>query len=995
MDKILLDHQKGILDKDEAISELRNIMNRKDAKEILVNTLAFALKSFSLREENVHSSFNLMFEFGFKMEKERVDPFTGFSKLVVGGLLLEGVTAKDLVIRANALVGLNIALRVMEGEDLNKFDLCGKEISQILFRIVLNDKSLLARGVSISILGLIPDGKDHLIKVIMTYPGYVERFNSLSVIQLRFLDEADINSLMSRMLDENFKVRKSFYKSLLKNLDDFAKLMPKVISWSHLVIICQFGLNDMDESVRKSCLNFVVEFIGRTFGGGTFSSNAFVSFLDKMVESISAEDSFDITAANLEVVAELLLPNIFDKNRQNANSFFQSLFEGESSDLSDTEKRPMVISELKPSRVLSIRIMVENFSRELNIDSDDRFTIEYLILSISKCSNNSFLIRQILLIIASIDLGDPDVRKTVKSLAMNCLKYTPFDDSSELLESELIPLESMIRSSEGGEWVAYFLHRSAIWASIRLLETCLDNLEFLDIIRSTIEQILNPSEENSQGSKTELSMYSIEELVRFLDDHADIDESDESFTAYQNHKDMAENRWMRVLFILESAMSVLTYIEMYDFDYWTDYVLKESTRFFVKYSQDQGIPQILLARCTALITVVHERSLPSTSITEYEDDNLLFFIHGLHNAMKELSKNVSSSPDASNQSVSLYTSVQCEVYVSSIVDILIIRQIKKKGALELTPEVLKGLSMIWKLACGTILCTHRLSSISLRGISRILLCLKENTENNKISAEILSSFLYLTYMTDTLDEFNVLVEPQGFTSLRLEEAPSEPPSSTLDVFLVDKLIGFKDLVKSSGDKQMLIYLFSTYLTISPQHCRNFTVSVFKLLEKICESVGVTTWSSNHSKDASKFLVFGMILLRQANEHFGGGFDSEIASYSSLYGLLSLFLMSIRFPKHIRKMDLRRAFSYIYSYFAIGIKDKDTNCLEWIVLKNILKTPEFSDMASYYPSYPLSFLDEEVPELDMEPVGTSEGSGEARTSSHTLTWQDTGAGEDAI
>ncbi|OII75266.1 uncharacterized protein cubi_03745 [Cryptosporidium ubiquitum] len=885
MDRILKEFQSGILDSSEAISELRKNINGEELKEILINTLAFALKNFNLRDQNVNCTFNLLFELGFKEEKKSSQLFRGFSKIILEELLLKGVLAKELGVRVNSLQGINIVLKMIQNENIENLGLDLNLISQILFQIVSKDKSVVAKGIAISNLGLISNGKDYLMKMIMSSQSQIERLKSLNNLQLRFLDENDVNDLFSRMLDENSKVRKAFYKSLLKNLEDFAKMISGIVSWSQIVIICQFGLNDRELSVRNFCLNFILEFIGKIFGDGTFSCSAFISFLDKMIDSISTDNLLDITVANLEAVTELLIPRILMHNH-NIRDFFRELLQEENKENSNPDQKPILISELSPSKILSIRVMVENYKKELDLENDDRFSIENLIFSISRSSNNSFLIRQILLIMNCIDKSDPEVRKTMKSLALNCLKFTPFDDSVELLESELIPLESMIRSSQGGEWVAFFLHRSVIWASVKLLENCLENDEFLDAIKAIIEEILNPIEENGQGSEAELSMYKMKDLVDFLDSQTEIKESDESFSAYQLLKEMVENRWMRILFILEASMSVLTHIEIKDSKYLTEDILKQSTRFFVRHSQEQGIPQILLARSTALITIVQEKSSPSVNLNDNENDNLLFFIKGLENALQELSQEVSNTSKSPNQSVILYVSVLCEVYVSSIVDIFMIRQMKKRGTLDLGPETLKGLQIIWELACGSSLSTYRLSSISLRGVARILLCLRESNQDTQISIEILISLLYLTYMTGTLDEFNVLVEPQNIVSLRSRKTSPENQDSISDIFSVDLLINLKDLSKSSGDKQMLIYLFSTYITLSFQHLRNFTISLYRLLDRICEKVGTTTWSSLYSKNASKLLLFGILLLRQAGEYLGKSTNSDIVSYSNIYGILS-------------------------------------------------------------------------------------------------------------
>lgn len=963
MDRVLREFQKGILERSEAISELRKAVDGEDAREVLANSLALALRNCSLRDQTVQRSFGLLFEFGLKREKEGSQSFSGFSKLLVEDLLLQGVSARDLAVRVNSLRGLSIALRIIGNEDLDALGVDGDGLSQALFQVASRDKSQVARGVAISCLGQIPGGKDHLVRVALGSQSHRERARSLSSIQLRFLAEGDVNSLLSRMLDESSKVRRAFYRSLLRNLEDFAGLMPEVISWSHVVIICQFGLNDRDLSVRNACLNFVLEFVGRRFGGGTFGPAAFVSFLDQMVEFISAEDSFDITAANLEVLTELLIPSIFGRNRRRVGEFFEGLFLGEEnkdeSPDSSSRERPVLISELRPSKVLSIRVMAENYGKELCLDGDSRFAMERLILSISRCSSNSFLIRQILLIVACIDLSDPGVRETARALALNCLKYTPFDDSTELLESELIPLESMVRSSEGGEWVAYFLHRSVIWASLKLLEACLDEDELLEAVRKTIEEILNPKEESGEGSEAELSTYRMEELAGWLDSQADVAESDKAF---QHLREMVGERWMRILFVLEAALSVLTHVEGRDSAYWTECILKQSTRFFVRHSsRDQGIPQILLARCTALITIIQERS--SSVASEDEDDNLVFFVHGLDNALRELlsQEEVSNGPAISNPSC-LYVSVQCEVYVSSIVDILVIRLMKRRGVLELGSEALRGLQSIWQLACGSVLCTHRLSSISLRGVSRILLCLREeDNRSSQISIEILTSLLYLVYMTDTLDEFSVLVEPQGLVSRESRRAPPEVPSSALELFQVDPLICLRDLAKSSGDKQMLVYLFSTYATISFCHLRNFTVSLYRLLEKVCSAVGVTAWGSYHAKSASKLLLFGTLLLRQAADHLGDvSAESGVASYPNLYGLLSLYLIAQRFPKHIKRLDLERVLSHVCLPLAAGLKDQTPQGLECTVLRLVLKSPKFSGLVgSLLPHIPAPKSDAEL------------------------------------
>ncbi|KAH8583517.1 uncharacterized protein ELE39_000285 [Cryptosporidium sp. chipmunk genotype I] len=963
MERILKDFQKGILDRSEAIFELERAVKGNDSKEILINTLAFALKDFSLRDQNIYFNFSLLFEFGLKREKEGHQLFGEFSKTILEDLLLQGILVKDLGVRVNALQGINIVIKLLGPEDMKDLGLEASYVSEALFQIVSKDKSMMAKGIAISTLGLISNGKDYLMNIIMTSQSQTERLKSLSCLQLRFLDDSDVNDLLSRMLDENSKVRKAFYKCLLRNLQDFAKMIPRIISWSHIVIICQFGLNDREFSVRNSCLNFIFEFVAGVFGEGTFNSNAFVSFLDKMVESISTDNSLDITAANLEAVTELLIPKILGQKNQSIQDFFQSLFKEDKKDSSNSPESPILIAELKPSNILSIRVMAEYYKKELDLENDDRLSIESLILSISKCSNNSFLIRQILLIMNCIDKTDPEVRRTIKTLALNCLKFTPFDDSTELLESELIPLESIIRSSEGGEWVAYFLHRSVIWASVKLLDDCLENDEFLEAIQITIEEILNPVEESGQGSKAELSMYSMKDLINCLDSQAEIKESDESFSAYQLLKEMVENRWMRILFILEAAMSVLTHVEIKDLTYWTEEILKQSTRFFVRHSQDQGIPQILLARSTALITIIQERSSSFIHSSDDENDNLLFFIQGLENALQELSQDASVTSKSANQSAILYVSVLCEVYVSSIVDILMIRQMKKRGTLELSPEILKGFHSIWELACGSAISTHRLSSISLRGVARILLCLRESTEEPQVSIEILISLLYLTYMTGTLDEFNVLVEPQNFISLRPRKTRAGNQGSLSEIFSVDLLISLKDLVKSSGDKQMLIYLFSTYITLSFQHLKNFTISLYGLLERICEKVTITVWSSYYSKNANKLLLFGILLLRQATEYLGESKDSELASYSNIYGLLSLYLLNLRFPKHIKKLDLKRILSHIYSYLSIDLKNLDMQSLERTIFRIILRDPEFSNQF-YQLDNNQFFKDLAEPKLDM-------------------------------
>ncbi|CUV08071.1 unnamed protein product [Cryptosporidium hominis] len=964
MEKILKEFQKGILDKSEAISELGKVLNGDDSREILINTLAFALKDFNLKEQNIYSTFSLLLEFGFNIEKESGHPFNGFSKKILEDLLLQGILAKDLGVRVNALEGINLMIKLLGTEYMTKFGLELSYICQALYQIVLKDKSMMVKSIAISTLGLISNGKDYLMKMIMNSQSQTERLKSLSCLQLRFLDDVEVNNLLSRMLDENNKVRKAFYKSLLRNLEDFAKMIPGTISWSHIVIICHFGLNDREPSVRNSCLNFILEFIGRIFGAGTFNSSAFISFLDKMIDSISTDNSLDITAANLEAITELLIPKILRQNQQNIQDFFLSLFKEENDENSNNTDLPILISELKPSNILSIRVMVECYKKELDLENDEKFSIENLILSISKSSNNSFLIRQILLIMNCIDKTDPEVRRTIKTLALNCLKFTPFDDSVELLESELIPLESIIRSSEGGEWVAYFLHRSVIWASLKLLDDCLDNNEFLEAIQTIIEEILNPVEENGQGSKAELNMYKMKDLIDCLDSQIEIKESDESFSAYQLLKEIVESRWMRILFILEAAMSILTHAEIKDSTYWTEDILKQSTKFFVRHSQDQGIPQILLARSTALITIIQERSSPYAYLSDDENDNLLFFIQGLENALHELSQDVSNESNSTNQSVILYVSVLCEVYVSSIVDIIMIRQMKKKGTLELNSEILKGLHSIWELACGSAISTHRLSSISLRGVARILLCLRESTKEAQFSIEILISLLYLTYMTGTLDEFDVLVEPQNFISLSPRRVLTQDQISISEIFSVDLLINIQNLVKSSGDKQMLIYLFSTYITLSFQHLKNFTISLYGLLERICERVGITAWSSGYSKNANKLLIFGILLLRQGTEYLGESKDdSELVSYSNIYGLLSLYLLYLRFPKHIKKLDLKRILSHIYCYLKVDLKDQDIQSLEWNIFRMILKDSEFSD--SFYDlDQNQSFKNLNEPKLDM-------------------------------
>ncbi|XP_665949.1 hypothetical protein [Cryptosporidium hominis TU502] len=207
MEKILKEFQKGILDKSEAISELGKVLNGDDSREILINTLAFALKDFNLKEQNIYSTFSLLLEFGFNIEKESGHPFNGFSKTILEDLLLQGILAKDLGVRVNALEGINLMIKLLGTEYMTKFGLELSYICQALYQIVLKDKSMMVKSIAISTLGLISNGKDYLMKMIMNSQSQTERLKSLSCLQLRFLDDVEVNNLLSSMLDEKNKVR--------------------------------------------------------------------------------------------------------------------------------------------------------------------------------------------------------------------------------------------------------------------------------------------------------------------------------------------------------------------------------------------------------------------------------------------------------------------------------------------------------------------------------------------------------------------------------------------------------------------------------------------------------------------------------------------------------------------------------------------------------------------------------------------------------------------
>ncbi|KAF7459447.1 Armadillo-type fold containing protein [Cryptosporidium felis] len=454
MERILVDYQSGVLSKREAITEIERVLITEKSLEVLINTLALILKTCNLRDQIIREVFGLLIEFGYVFEKRGFVNLSGFSRVILEELLLEGAHAKDLEIRVNSLVGLNIVLRVIKIEDSGELGIDGDLISELMYQIALKDKSMVARGIAISNLGMVSLGKKHLLEIMGESQNYLERARSLSSIQLRFLDQEEIETLFTRMLDENGRVRRSFYKCLNANLEEFGKVVTSSVSWSYFIIICQFGLNDRDPHVRSSCLDFVREFTSNIFGNGSFSGGGLVSLFDAMINSISPERISDVTAANIETLAEIIIGNLKVPNPQ---IFLQDIF-GDQKCERDSETSYLLL-DLKTSQLLLLRVFIENYKGELELERFKCFDMENLILAISEFSRNSFIIRQILLIVGCIDKSDPEVRKTVRSLTLNCLKYTPFDDSVELLESELIPLESMVRSSEGGEWVAYFLHR--------------------------------------------------------------------------------------------------------------------------------------------------------------------------------------------------------------------------------------------------------------------------------------------------------------------------------------------------------------------------------------------------------------------------------------------------------------------------------------------------------------------------------------------------------
>ncbi|KAK6588406.1 hypothetical protein RS030_5704 [Cryptosporidium xiaoi] len=946
MDKIIVEFQEGEIGKQDALTKLRDYLDSNDfGSEVLINAVALLIRNYSFEDENVRRVLGLLLELGLlrdlevKIQEISVlgcsvkDKFKGvIIKTLVKDVLLEGLNVKDLEIRLKSLSCLNIVLKLLSLQkdhvrSVSEYELDTNGICNLLLQIVFKEKSIMAKKIAISSLGLVSGGKIHLLDLLKS-DNYVLRMKSLESIQILDLDNKEMMILFSRMLDENYRVRRVFYRYLFKNAVNFRNLVFERMLWPHFMLVCQFGLNDRNSRVKTSCSRFLIEFISENYGGGCFDGNSFISFLDDMINSIYFENGGDgtdekhdcdleeyggLTASNVEAITEILLPCLISHSRCNLDTFVKQVtthdvYNDISSNNRDHDSEIML--NLKTSQILALRVLVENYKDQiLESGKYDFVNIENVIISISRNSNNSFIIRQMLLILTCLDKSDPEVMKVVEALSINCLKYTPIDDSLELHESELMPPESMVRSQKGGEWVAYFLHRSVIRASIESLKSCMEGNEqtFVSIIKEAVDDVLNPKQEvllnETDAFDDDIGKLGISELTDLLekDFNNEKENRDLNNHSYIDIRESIEMRWMRVLFIIESFLSLTGEISQVEADHITEVILKPCMTFFFKYSEDHQVPQILLARCTALATIFKEKFVSNSDldsiVVDSENDNFCIFVKGLENALLDLNNKGGSSN-------TIYVSVLCEVYVSAIVDILVIRQMRNGGNINFCNDIIEGIGSIWRLANCCFFSTHRLSSIAMRGISRIFLCLNLKTKDNQsLSVEILTCLLFLVYFSGTLDEFEVLIEPQGGIFVSKVKNPD----------IGDHLIDNKDnnLRISSGDKQILLYLFSTYITLGFEHIKCFTVAIYKLLETLCVKIGVTRWNSGISKSVNKLLLFGIIQVKQAlssiylkrkNDRF----------YSNVYGILFLYYIFNKYPTHFKKIGFRTIANKLFS-----------------------------------------------------------------------------------
>ncbi|KAH8738588.1 hypothetical protein FG386_002003 [Cryptosporidium ryanae] len=974
MDEILVEFQEGKIGRQDALMKLGSFVDLNGfGNKLLINTVALLIRNYSFVEKNVQKVLGLLLELGVSRDletKKRVCYVSDYPlknelngeiiKTLVRDILLEGVSVRDFEVRLNSLVCLNILLKLLSLNDyygrlMGEDELYRSRICNSMLQIVHKEKSVVAKKMAISNLGLISGGNVHLLDLLKS-ENYVLRMRSLESIQILDLDDREIMILFSRILDENYRVRRTFYRYLCKNSIYLRNLVLERMLWPHFVLLCQFGLNDRSDVVKRSCLDFLIDFISGNYGSGSFDGDSFISFLDDMIGSIytenkreateredsDIEERGDLTASNVEAVVEISLPGLLNHSKYDLDVFMKQITtqSGEHSGRHNNNNEsidPEIILNLKTSQILALRVLVENYSdRILESGKYEYISIENVIISISKNSNNSFIIRQMLLILACLDKSDPEVMKVVETLSVNCIKYTPIDDSLELLESELMPPESMVRSPNGGEWVAYFLNRSVIRASMDSLRSCMvkDVNVFATRIRDVVEEILNPINEEEVSNDThtfivDIDKRGINELSGLLEELYSEKKSD-----YAEIRENLEMRWMRVLLVVESFLSLTREINHIEADYITNDILKPCTNFFFKYSGDHEIPQILLARCTALVTIVREKCILSGDlgvVVDSEDDNLWIFIKGLENALL----NLNSEGYSSN---TIYISVLCEVYVSAIVDILIIRQMKNGGNINFNDGITNGLSKVWRLANCSFNSTHRLSSIAMRGVSRVLLCLNLKTrENQSVSIEMLTCLLFLVYFSGTSDEFEVLLEPQGEISASREKQREAENNAYNNIFSIDYLINCKEnnLRISSGDKQILLYLFSTYITLGFEHIKCFTVSIYRLMETLIKNVGITRWSSGLSKSVNKLLLFGTIQVKQAFLNVSLE-DKSKKLYSNVYGILFLYCIFEKYPKHSRKIDFTPTVTKLFLDIDLETKLMDSKGTDFYDNANMLR-----------------------------------------------------------
>ncbi|OII77344.1 hypothetical protein cand_009930 [Cryptosporidium andersoni] len=956
MESIFERFQLGIIDRDKALELLENYVNKDDREKFCINIISHIIKEYDLRELQIQNVMNLLVIFACLSKNKKLDLINRLTE----ELLLAGTNVKDVKVRINSIITFKIFLKIIKDLDL-KFEISKDWLSRVLI-LAASDKSSLVRICAIECLSLLNECKEGLLDILCNSKYHNERIKAMTSLSIESLSESELTVYLSRLLDKSPDVRKSLFKVLKKNCILLYNMVNKEMKWSHILIVIQFGLNDRDEQIIKVAIRFLLNYILNNYGnnGQLRLGCALKNFIEDMF--FATTNTNDITTPNVEATAELIFQHLIKNSNYNIREFLNEIFHNKIVNFRDSSN---IFSKISPGQLLLLRITIQNY---IDIIYDEYFlwlsSYNEIIQGISSYSNNSFVIRQILLIANNIDLSDPEIRGTLKDIAKECIQHCPIEDSWNSLETELTPLESLVRIPEGGEWVAYFLHRSALWSSLQLFHKCQDSFEsiddkkFINEIQCIINNIIEPESNdiivstshdfesqfvlNFLSSKTLLEHLKLERGTNKSCNAVKYDDN----SIYNSIRDILELRWMRVLFIIEGSLSMVDSMSICVIDYWSNNILKPCISFFLEFNDNSSIPQILFVRCIALISIFEERLNLDTSLVV--ENRLSYFIQGLKNALEDLENCINKQKGLEEVilSDSLLLAVQCELYVSAITDIIVIRQTNKYNDLSYDIQndlnTMEALKTIWSIISAEKLATYRLTSISLRGFCKLLLCFQLNNSYQFMMVKnALNSLIYFVYCNNVCNEFEVLIKPQHvinkifykeYKSVRnnCEVCRIDNVHKKGICFLIQDIIelikgnnyeGIKDncsMYTSSGDKQMILYFISLFITISTNHLKCLTIALFDTFNYAISNISKNTcFKSYNEENINKLIVFGIIQISQAFRfHLSNNKEMKIDTQEfnpQFYGIICLMLSAVQYPKYCKKISIDKQILELLQY----------------------------------------------------------------------------------